>query len=678
MVDRRGKAFGTRCHGAAVFLAAVALCSFSPGTLCAEIQAGTKVIVHGPEKKDNVNVRAEAKASSRIVSQVSAETTGLEATGRTNKNGDDVWIEIKYGKLIGWIHSRHVHPIAAANQNRKSKNQSEAPLAADPPKQDETSADRMPFEAGATLAVQGTTKGDKLNLRTESSSSSRVVVEILPDATGLVATGNVAKNDLDFWIEVSFGEHRGWVNRRFVRVVEQKKPRDESPNISLTKVIDPITDCDSNDTERRLRGCTQLIEHGELDEGSRAIAYSRRSDSHLERNELDQAIADRIAALKLDQAAGDLKQRAGEAYRLRGNQLQERNDLDGALKDYSEAIAIDSANVAALAGKVSVYLRTDKTEAAISELVAALKVQPNNNPYKSLLTELYVQRGSASFLKKKYDAAIADYSAAIILDTSNAMLFMLRSGARTEKNDLDALSDLTQAIQLNPNLTDAYRRRAQFFIKSGAHAKAIADLDAVLKADPFNVEVLLRRAISREQAGLREEALADYRAILAIESTNKSAKEAVRRLQRAEADRKALLSPPPIAERGAPESSPETHWSHNGSVMKLAATGASRHFYYEQPTLGILKQGVKRGTLLFDGTRSGSTYSGTARIFSRQCGTFRYKVAGTVGEDQKSLTLFGKAPRLTKSCIVAGYRDDILYFNLLKPGSEQSYGDGLQ
>ncbi len=106
-------------------------------------------------------------------------------------------------------------------------------------------------------------------------------------------------------------------------------------------------------------------------------------------------------------------------------------------------------------------------------------------------------------------------------------------------------------------------------------------------------------------------------------------------------------------------------WNHNGSTMKLVADGSNRRFFYDSPRAGIRAEGVTPGTLLFEGQRIGDTYSGTAYIFSRVCGRIAYQVSGEVSGDQRSVTMFGQAPRPSSNCQIVGYREDTLVFELI-------------
>jgi hypothetical protein len=67
-----------------------------------------------------------------------------------------------------------------------------------------------------------------------------------------------------------------------------------------------------------------------------------------------------------------------------------------------------------------------------------------------------------------------------------------------------------------------------------------------------------------------------------------------------------------------------TGWSHNGSVMSLKLMKTVGTFYYEEPKKGLP---AISGTLLFEGTRSGTDYSGTAYRLSKNCGPSNTQLA---------------------------------------------------
>lgn len=112
----------------------------------------------------------------------------------------------------------------------------------------------------------------------------------------------------------------------------------------------------------------------------------------------------------------------------------------------------------------------------------------------------------------------------------------------------------------------------------------------------------------------------------------------------------------------------ESHWLHNGSIMRLEADGNARRFYYVAPRAGMRRVGASNGTLLFDGVRNGETYTGTAYIFAAGCAPQPYPVAGTVSAGNNRVVMVGRAPRIGKRCDVTGYRDDTLVFTYQSRG----------
>jgi hypothetical protein len=128
-------------------------------------------------------------------------------------------------------------------------------------------------------------------------------------------------------------------------------------------------------------------------------------------------------------------------------------------------------------------------------------------------------------------------------------------------------------------------------------------------------------------------------------------------------------SPPPtgsaLSAGTASSRAYDSYWDHNGSRMGLVADGSRRLFYYAAPRAALVERGVTSGQLLFEGERIGNRYAGTARIFSTApCGQFTYRVEGPISGDQRSVTMFGRAPRVNSRCEVIGYRDDMLVFTL--------------
>lgn len=105
-------------------------------------------------------------------------------------------------------------------------------------------------------------------------------------------------------------------------------------------------------------------------------------------------------------------------------------------------------------------------------------------------------------------------------------------------------------------------------------------------------------------------------------------------------------------------------WNHNGSTMRLKATGNRRTFIYERPRSVLRAAGVRRGTVLFTGVKRGDWYSGTARRFSKFCpgSPLVYSVEGPVSSNQLRVRVSGSRP-VHKRCQPTGRNahDDLVF-----------------
>src|SRR5262245_58233596 len=90
-------------------------------------------------------------------------------------------------------------------------------------------------------------------------------------------------------------------------------------------------DCNSDEIDKKLVGCSRLIAQGNLNPPNLAIAYSRRSDAHLEAGEIALSTSDRAKAVELDPGNVVHKQRLSELHELRG-------DLDRGKGSYVTAV----------------------------------------------------------------------------------------------------------------------------------------------------------------------------------------------------------------------------------------------------------------------------------------------------------------------------------------------------
>ncbi|MBX0327703.1 protein kinase [Oscillochloris sp. ZM17-4] len=128
------------------------------------------------------------------------------------------------------------------------------------------------------------------------------------------------------------------------------------------------------------------------------------------------------------------------------------------------------------------------------------------------------------------DQARADVAAALSIDDDTAVAYLARGGIAWATADGDAaraaiMDDFDRAIELDPDLTDAYLERARFLFSAPdfydeiapSRDQAITDAGEVIARAPDNAAALRLRAAAYEAASRFDEAMADTNAALAID-----------------------------------------------------------------------------------------------------------------------------------------------------------------
>jgi len=113
--------------------------------------------------------------------------------------------------------------------------------------------------------------------------------------------------------------------------------------------------------------------------------------------------------------------------------------------------------------------------------------------------------GNAAFAARQYGEAVAAYSAAIELDSQNAVLYSNRSAAflaRSAPGDaLLALSDANSCLRLDPTFVKGFSRKAGALLALGQHDEAAVAARQGLRLDAGNAP--LRESLAAAQAAKR-------------------------------------------------------------------------------------------------------------------------------------------------------------------------------
>ncbi|MDB5516984.1 MAG: hypothetical protein JWQ17_3742, partial [Tardiphaga sp.] len=112
--------------------------------------------------------------------------------------------------------------------------------------------------------------------------------------------------------------------------------------------------------------------------------------------------------------------------------------------------------------------------------------------------------------KGDYDAAIADFNAAIAIDPRYANAWRNRGNAYLKKDDYDhAIADFTTALDIKLEDSEARVGRGIAYGKTGDYDRAIADYDKIITANPQDSAALSNRGYTRFYRGDFADAAAD-------------------------------------------------------------------------------------------------------------------------------------------------------------------------
>ena len=163
-------------------------------------------------------------------------------------------------------------------------------------------------------------------------------------------------------------------------------------------------DCQGEDADRSIRGCTEIISKGLETNHDLAEAYSNRGVAYVNKEDYDRDIADQTKAIELNPDYAD-------AYYNRGVAYHSKHDYDRAIADYSKASELNPNDPDSHINRCRAYNEKGEYDKAIADCSNAIVL----NPKKALA---YDNRGVANENKGDHDRAIADYRRALELDRS--------------------------------------------------------------------------------------------------------------------------------------------------------------------------------------------------------------------------------------------------------------------
>jgi tetratricopeptide (TPR) repeat protein len=200
---------------------------------------------------------------------------------------------------------------------------------------------------------------------------------------------------------------------------------------------EPAVVCREGAPKDAVEACTGILSRKDLSPEVRALTLTNRGNAHGKLRDLDSAIVDFDAAIKLNP-------RLAAAHNFRGLALRARGDYELAVESYDNAIGLQP--------QVSVYYKNRgiahrwrrDLDKALADFDQSIKLNPNS-------AEAFNERGFVLRIKREFTRALADHAEAIRLAPNAWQPYSARGYTHEARNDLrSALADLSKANQMSP------------------------------------------------------------------------------------------------------------------------------------------------------------------------------------------------------------------------------------
>ncbi len=202
------------------------------------------------------------------------------------------------------------------------------------------------------------------------------------------------------------------------------------------------------------------------------------------------------------------------------NQLVELKRFDEAMEKFNEALDYLPSYAPAIDGKANLLIMMEDYKNAGKMIEGAIE---KNSDYP----QFYLTRGIVSIKKGKFEDAIEDLNRALDLSQGmNDKLFenkiYINRGAAYQKlmqNDA-ALNDYSKAILLYDDNPDVYLYRGVLYYQQNDHPEALKDFDEVIKLDPENPFAYYNRGMIYLKQEIMDKACDDFHNACELGNTN--------------------------------------------------------------------------------------------------------------------------------------------------------------
>ena len=289
---------------------------------------------------------------------------------------------------------------------------------------------------------------------------------------------------------------------------------------------DDLADCNSNDAELIIAGCSAVIDEGEILGADLAVVFSLRSDAYVVQNRFSEAIAGWEAALELQPANEEYTNRLLDAHERRGDQHLVSGALQEAIDDYT--IVVDGAfeSIQLLEKRSEAYWGLGDIESAIGDLERALALSSYDNMIAERIALLHELEAARALEVGDLSQAVSSYQSAYG-HLATIDLECPPDGTREASPESTVCAS---KVRVASGASRVFLERARIQLGDGRVGAAITDFNFALSIDPSNVSARILYALANEQLGDFDSARTAYDQILASDPNNQEAQEGLSRL----------------------------------------------------------------------------------------------------------------------------------------------------
>lgn len=268
----------------------------------------------------------------------------------------------------------------------------------------------------------------------------------------------------------------------------------------VDKVTTDVVECRKYDNDKpsdvsRALACRRIIQNPISSKDMLADAYEGLHSG------LPRGSSEALAAIS---TAISLKPNNSNFYLLRSVVHSESKNFSAAALDLTQAIALQPNNALYLTFRADAFKKMQEYDKSIRDYTLVLSLKKDDK-------WALFNRAAAYAAKKDFALALLDYDRLIMLYQSGHD-FVNRSDVRAQIGEIDgALSDLNEAIRLEPNQSSFRIARCWFRAVRGIELdKALSDCDEAVRLDPKKASAYESRALVQFKTNNIQKALADY------------------------------------------------------------------------------------------------------------------------------------------------------------------------